>query len=253
MTGGPDLLAVAGEAVDAGAAWLAGAGEEWARRRTKASGEEVTDADVEIERRVSAVLRSRTPDIPVVGEESADGSPLPSRCWVLDPIDGTMNFTRRGPLYALSLALVDQREAILGVIHAPALGRRWTAGPEDVPLPAASGAGDLSQAVVGLTGTAAFSEPAGLLQRRAYRVRMHGAMSLDLVGVAEGWLDACVCVGPKPWDVAAGAVLVRHRGLAVLGDGARPFDWDSTVLVAGPEPVARQVAALWERPSAGHR
>lgn len=241
--------------MDAGAAWLAAAGDEWARTRFKASGEEVTDADVEVERVVTGVLRGHTPDIPVVGEESADGSPLPSRCWLLDPIDGTMNFARRGPLYALSLALVDGGEPSLGVVHAPALGRRWTAGPEGGGPTAPPGAGDLSRAVVGVSGGGASPGAValtGLLLDRAYRVRMHGAMSLDLVGVAEGWLDACVCVGPKPWDVAAGVVLVRQRGLAVLGSGGRPFGWDSPVLVAGPESIARQLAALWQ-PPAGHR
>jgi fructose-1,6-bisphosphatase/inositol monophosphatase family enzyme len=251
-----DLLAVAEEAVDAGAVWLGGAGDEWATRRFKASGEEVTDADVEVERLVTGVLRAHTPDVPVVGEESADGAPPPSRCWLLDPIDGTMNFARRGPLYALSLAFVDHGEPSLGVVHAPALGRRWTAGPVSGPPPAPSGVGELSRAVVGLTGTGSGAFPGaaaltGLLHQRAYRIRMHGAMSLDLVGVAEGWLDACVCVGPKPWDVAAGIALLRQRGLAVLGRGGRPFRWDSPVLLAGPEPVARQLAALWESPAAG--
>ncbi|MFG1806246.1 inositol monophosphatase family protein [Streptomyces sp. NPDC049040] len=245
-----ELLAVAEEAVDAGADWLGRAGEEWARKRFKASGEEVTDADVEVERLVTGVLRSRTPDVPVVGEESADGAPLPSRCWLLDPIDGTMNFVRQGPMYALSLAFVDRGKPALGVIHAPALGRRWTTGSGSGG-PQASGVGELSRAIVGITGTGSgtfvgAAALTGLLHDRAYRIRMHGAMSLDLAGVAEGWLDACVCVGPRPWDVAAGTALVRQRGLAVLGGGGRPFDWDSPVLLAGPEPVARLLADLWD-------
>ncbi|WUH93649.1 inositol monophosphatase family protein [Streptomyces sp. NBC_00433] len=245
-----DLLAVAEEAIDAGAAWLAGkgAGDEWAETRFKESGEEVTDADVEVERLVTRVLRSRTPDVPVVGEESADGALPPARCWLLDPIDGTMNFTRRGPLYALSLAYVDRGEPTVGVVYAPALGRRWTAGPEGGVPHEPQRAGDLSRAVVGVSGTGSRPGAATLIRLlldRAYRTRMHGAMSLDLVGVAEGWLDACVCVGPKPWDVAAGVALVRQRGLTVLGSGGRPFGWDSPVLLAGSEPVAGQLAELW--------
>jgi fructose-1,6-bisphosphatase/inositol monophosphatase family enzyme len=246
-----ELLAVAEEAVDAGAEWLSRAGDEWSRTRFKTSGEEVTDADVEVEGLVSRVLRERTPAVPVVGEESAGGGPLPSRCWLLDPIDGTMNFTRSAPMYAISLAFVEGGDPSLGVIHAPALGRRWSTGPASGPAAVPSGVQELSRAVVGITGTGSgrFPQSAGfigLLHDEAYRIRMHGAMSMDLLGVAEGWLDACVCVGPKPWDVAAGTALVRGRGRAVLGEGGHQFTFDSTVLAAGEESLARELVSLWE-------
>lgn len=247
-----ELLAVAEEAVDAGAQWLSRAGDEWSRIRFKASGEEVTDADVEVEERVSRVLRERTPGVPVVGEESTGPGPLPARCWLLDPIDGTMNFTRGAPGYAISLAYVEDGEPVLGVIHAPALGRSWSTGSAGRDSEAeSSGARELSRAVVGITGTGSgrFPQSTGfiaLLHDEAYRVRMQGAMSMDLLGVAEGWLDACVCMGPNPWDVAAGTALVRERGKTVLGKGGRRFTWDSPVLVAGPESLARELVGIWE-------
>ncbi|MFD9422365.1 MULTISPECIES: inositol monophosphatase [unclassified Streptomyces] len=247
------LRRIAEEAVDAGARWLAaeGAGGEWARVRRKPSGEEVTDADVEVERRVTEALVDRMPDIPVIGEESSGAGPLPARCWLLDPIDGTMNFTRGAPGHALSLAHVVEGSPVLGVVHAPALGRRWSAGEpggQGTLGPVAVRA--LSGAVVGLTGTGSGRPRAarliGGLYDKAYRIRLQGAMSLDLVGVAEGWLDACVCLGPKPWDVAAGTALVRERGGAVLGEGGREFTFGSTVLAAGNPLLAQELIALWE-------
>ncbi|MER5357783.1 inositol monophosphatase [Streptomyces sp. NPDC002785] len=248
------LYRTAHDAVDAGVRWLAGegAGDRWARVRFKPSGEEVTAADVEVERRVTRVLADRTPGVPVVGEESTGGVGYPpARCWLLDPIDGTMNFTRGSPGYALSLAYVEEGSPVLGVIHAPALGRRWSTGEAATTASGGpAGAQDLSRAVVGLTGTGRGNPRAarliGRLYDEAYRIRLQGAMSLDLVGVAEGWLDACVCLGPKPWDVAAGTALVRERGGAVLGAGGREFGPQSPVLAAGAPSLARKLIACWE-------
>lgn len=250
------LLTVAEQAVDAGCGWLARAGAEWSARSLKPSGEEVTAADVEVERVVSQVLRRLSPGIPVVGEESATGRPLPPRCWLLDPIDGTMNFARGAPFHAVSLAYAEDSTPLLGVIDAPALGRRWRTGAHDGPTRGAPArARTVSEAVVGITGTgsgeARLVQRIALLQSAAYRIRMQGAMSLDLVGVADGWLDACLCLGPKPWDVAVGTALARERGKTVLGAGGGEFVLGSPVLVAGEEALARQILGRWESPAAG--
>ncbi|MEO3750620.1 inositol monophosphatase family protein [Streptomyces sp. B6B3] len=247
-----ELLAVAEQAVEPVAEWLGQAGSEWSRQRLKPSGEEVTDADVEVERRVSRALHDRTPDIPVMGEESAssDGVSTASRHWLLDPIDGTANYANGDPFYAVSLALAAENESVLGVIHAPALGLRWSVGPETAHASAPSRARDLSKATVGISGSSGGPVSVGAflraLHERTRRLRIRGAMSLDLAGVAEGWLDACVCVSPKPWDVAAGLALVRKREGTILGRGGHPFSWNSPLLVAGEESVARELVDLWE-------
>ncbi|WP_311765176.1 inositol monophosphatase family protein [Streptomyces zingiberis] len=257
-----DLLATAEEAVEAGVSWLTRAGAEWSATKFKESGEEVTDADVEVERRVSRVLRERYPDIPVVGEEfseGGEGGPLPPRCWLLDPIDGTMNYTRGAPLYAVSLAYAEGGSPVVGVLVAPALERRWTAGAEPARRGEHTGGGrcgepsgvrEVSHAVVGVTGTGSPDSRSGRflahLMSGAYRVRIHGCMSLDLAGVAEGWLDAAVCFGPSPWDVGAGVALLRERGLAVLGAEGRDFTFDSPILAAGQPDLAKDLAQRWE-------
>ncbi|MFF4285269.1 inositol monophosphatase family protein [Streptomyces sp. NPDC001633] len=250
MSDAARLQAIAEEAVDAGISCLARAQRgDWTARRFKPSGEEVTAADIAVERMISQTLRRQTPDIPVVGEESAGAGPPPTRCWLLDPIDGTMNFARGAPFYAVSLAYVEGGQPRLGVIDAPALGRRWRTGPQNGGRSAATpSVRQVHEAVIGITGTgsagALRGARIGQLQAAAYRVRMQGAMSLDLVGVAEGWLDACVCLHPKPWDVAAGVALVRERGAAVLGDGGQDFAFGSPLLVAGDAPLAQRVLTV---------
>jgi fructose-1,6-bisphosphatase/inositol monophosphatase family enzyme len=249
VKGTDELSAVAEAAVDEAVSWLSTAGRGWSATRFKDSGEEVTVADVEVEARVTRSLAARAPEIPVIGEESsAEHRPLPARCWLLDPIDGTMNFARGAPVYAVSLAYVQDGEPVVGVVHAPALSRRWTTSqsrPETVrPV-----ADDLRRAVVGVSGTGSSSSGTHRFLARvhdeAYRVRMQGSMALDLVGVAEGWLDACVCIAPKPWDVAAGVALCRGRGREVLGADGRAFAFDSPVLIAGGSGVARVLCGLW--------
>ncbi|MFF3286430.1 inositol monophosphatase family protein [Streptomyces sp. NPDC003023] len=249
MKGAGQLSAVAEAAVDEAVSWLSTAGGEWSAMRFKDSGEEVTAADVEVEARVTRLLAARTPEIPVIGEESSTGHrPLPARCWLLDPIDGTMNFTRGAPLYAVSLAYVQDGEPEVGVVHAPALSLRWTTS-ERRPETVRPVAEDLRRAVVGVSGTGSSSSGTHRFLDRvhdeAYRVRMQGSMALDLVGVAEGWLDACVCIAPKPWDVAAGVALCRVRGREVLGADGRAFSFDSPVLIASGSRVARVLAGLW--------
>ncbi|MGW4437614.1 inositol monophosphatase family protein [Streptomyces sp. NPDC004596] len=253
MTGLQAYRSIAERAVDEAVAWLSTASDDWTVRRFKASGEEVTDADTEVEARVTRVLADLSPDVPLIGEESApEHDRLPEHCWLLDPIDGTMNFTRGAPMYAVSLAYVRGGAPVLGVIHAPALARRWTTDPAvTAPAAEAVGAGDLRRAVVGLSGTGSGALPVqgllGRLQEETYRLRMQGSMALDLVGVAEGWLDACVCVAPKPWDVAAGVALCRERGRTVLGAAGEAFVFGSPLLVAGTAESAHALVELWRR------
>ena len=86
----------------------------------------VTDADLAVERAVRELLAVERPDDDVLGEEFG-GSAGPGRCWVIDPIDGTKSFVRGVPVWATLLALVEDGVPTVGVVSAPALGRRWWA------------------------------------------------------------------------------------------------------------------------------
>ncbi|WP_182111709.1 MULTISPECIES: histidinol-phosphatase [unclassified Actinotalea] len=93
---------------------------------TKPDTTPVTDADRRAEEIVRSQLARTRPRDAVVGEEMADTGHGPRR-WVIDPIDGTKNFVRGVPVWATLIALVDQGEVVLGVVSAPALGKRWWA------------------------------------------------------------------------------------------------------------------------------
>src|SRR5438105_1945878 len=87
----------------------------------------VTDADRAVEQLIRQRLRSERPDDAVSGEEYGSDGGASSRRWVIDPIDGTKNFVRTVPVWATLIGLLDGDDAVVGVVSAPALGRRWWA------------------------------------------------------------------------------------------------------------------------------
>ncbi len=94
---------------------------------SKDDGTPVSDADQRAEERIVATLKRARPRDAVVGEESGRHGDS-ARRWVIDPIDGTKNYVRGVPVWATLIGLIDAGEAVLGVVSAPALGRRWWAG-----------------------------------------------------------------------------------------------------------------------------
>ncbi|WP_256725472.1 inositol monophosphatase family protein [Streptomyces sp. IMTB 2501] len=255
------LLHHAEEAVASAESLLRAFEKDGIETSLKASGEEVTQADRGLERHISGLLREHAPGLPLLGEETTRDGSVPETGWILDPIDGTMNFARGAPYYAIALGLVDAGRPVLGVVSAPRLQLRIAADVDACPAaePPATRARSLSRAIVGVSGTGSRRLPAETelvtrLQTGAYRVRMHGSMCLDVVGVAMGWLDACVCVRPKPWDVAAGLAIARSRGYAALSADGGDFTWSSPVLVvAHPELAAELLHFAWTVLSAAYR
>jgi myo-inositol-1(or 4)-monophosphatase len=196
----------------------------------------VTAADKAVERQVIDALRAERPDDGVLGEEYGDSiTPAAGAVrWVLDPIDGTVNYLYGLPAYAVSLAAEVDGVAIAGVVINAATGAEWTATRgggawHDGRRLTPSVRTTLDQALVG-TG---FGYDA---RRRAHQgavlaqlitrvrdIRRFGVASLDLCSVAEGTLDAYYEKGLNPWDHAAGGLIATEAGATVAGlNGARP-------------------------------
>ncbi len=205
----------------------------------------VTVADRAAEEHVIRRLTEADPGIPVIGEESHDGSAPPEgTAWIVDPLDGTVNFIQGIPLFVVSIGLVEDGQPILGVVHAPALGQTFWGAPgsgafeDDRPI-SVSVTPMLSEAIVA-TGFAyrrnevADDNVANLtnlvLQTRG--IRRMGAAALDLAYVASGRLDAFWELHLKPWDVAGGAALIRAAG-GHVSDQNGGEDW-----LYGPSIVA---------------
>jgi myo-inositol-1(or 4)-monophosphatase len=241
------ILATANSAVDKAAEWLEQADDLAFRKETKPSGEEVTPADIAVQGVVTRHLEYHDPGVPVMGEESPGNNFELPAYWLIDPIDGTINLARRAPYYAISLAYVENVNPVVGVIYAPSLDFRMSAAIANRPA-VISNPGSVHEAIVGITGTGGghpdASNMVALIHREAYRIRMHGSMAMDLASVAAGWIDACICIRPHPWDVAAGIVLAKAKGYTVIGSDGEDYHPSSRYLVAGPVGIVNELAMM---------
>lgn len=251
------LIPVAQEAVDVAARIVRTRGTGNATE--KGDRDMVTDTDLAVERAVRAHLHQATPWIGFLGEEHGATGVRGDLTWVLDPVDGTANLVHDLPLYAVSLALVDERIPVLGVIHVPFTGARYSAVAghgafRDGRRISASRATELSQAIIAL-GDYAVGAGADVrnqsrlavtaqLAARAQRVRMLGSAAIDLTWVAEGTLDGCVALSNKPWDTAAGVLLAREAGAAVVDVDGTNHTLDSTATLAAPPTLIVQLTSL---------
>jgi myo-inositol-1(or 4)-monophosphatase len=229
--------------------------------RAKGDRDSVTDVDLAVERTIRDLLARKTPDISFLGEEEgrsgADGRPL--QMWAFDPIDGTANYAAGSPLCAVSLALLDDGQPLLGVIDLPFLGQRYwaTAGGgaflNDGPIHAPETARTINEAIVALgdfaTGPHAAEQNdlqirlARLLAGRALRVRMLGSAAIDLAWLASGRHHASVTLCNRPWDMAAGVVIAREAGASVADLDGSEYSLDARSVIAaagrlGPELLA---------------
>lgn len=189
----------------------------------------VTLADREVEALIRARLAEARPEDGFLGEETGAERGTSEVTWVVDPIDGTVNYAYGMPLYAVSIAAVigepvpGQWEAISAAVYAPALGEIFHAargagawlGDERITVNAeVSAAGGLLATGFGYDPQTHAGDLARLarVMPMARDVRRGGAASLDLAYVASGRLDGYFERGLAPWDHAAGALLVTEAG-----------------------------------------
>lgn len=244
------LLAAARDAAVAGAAVLRRyfrSGE--LEVRPKGPGGLVSEADHRAEEAIIGVLRGRFPDHAVLTEEAGR---LAARAgsqveWIIDPLDGTTNFVRGLPLYAVAIACRVEGVLTVGVVHEPegdnlfwssrGQGSWWNG--RRMAVSARSGLGGAFLA----TGFPLRSREALDVSMSLYRealgqvraMRRIGAAALDLAYTAAGVYDGFVEMGLSPWDVAAGAVLVAEAGGTISDvDGGPEFLDSGNVLAAGP-------------------
>ena len=204
----------------------------------------VTAADRAVERQVVAALGALRPGDTVLGEEyGGTGNGASQVRWVLDPIDGTVNYLYGLPQYAVSLAAEVDGVAVAGVVRNAATGDEWTATRGGGafrggrPLRASTQT-DLAQSLVA-TGfgydAKRRAHQAEVLTRvitRVRDIRRFGSAALDLCTTAEGGFDAYFEKGLNPWDHAAGGLIATEAGLLVGGLGGRPPGVD--MVVAAP-------------------
>jgi myo-inositol-1(or 4)-monophosphatase len=213
-------LEVAMEAARAGAEvvrhWFGRAG----RAEYKGLGNPVTVADRESEAAILEIIHDHRPDDEVLAEEGGGAQTRSGRRWVIDPLDGTVNFVHGVPQCAVSVAVEDDLGSLVGVVIDPFRGEEFAA-ERGRALLCTGFAYDrrqhsrvLADAVAAAIGV-------------AQDVRRMGAAAIDLAWVACGRLEGHWEFGLAPWDVAAGALLVTEAGGRVTdsyGERFRPED-----------------------------
>ena len=204
----------------------------------------VTAADRAVERLLVDGVRAARPDDGLLGEEGAERAGTSGLRWVVDPIDGTVNYLYGLPQWAVSIGVEDADGTLVGVVLDPAKDELFTAVRGEGAFLGGrrlrcTGVADLGQALVA-TGfgydarrRAAQARLLPDLLPRVRDLRRAGAGALDLCAVAAGRVDAYYEQGLSPWDLSAGRLVATEAGALVEGLRGRPAD-SAMVLAAGP-------------------
>jgi len=188
------------------------------------------EIDVQAQELIGKLLLEEFPAHALYGEEGIVGDQSSEHQWIVDPLDGTVNYFYGIPHFCVSIALRQRGEMIVGVIYDPVRDEMWAAQKGDVSrlngnAVHVSDRTELAEAVISI-GLAKTGETIDknfpLLQQMIHRVRkcrVLGSAALDLAYVASGRFDAYVETGISLWDIAAGWLLVENAGGTV---GLRP-------------------------------
>ncbi|MGW0823008.1 inositol monophosphatase family protein [Streptomyces sp. NPDC002845] len=258
-----ELLQIALDAAHRAGAFLRdGRPDDLSVAATKSSAVDVvTEMDIASEKLITGLLADLRPEDGVLGEEGASVEGSSGVQWVIDPIDGTVNYLYGLPSWAVSIAVRVHGETVVGVVHAPVRGETYRAvlgegayvndRPARVrPAPA------LEVALVG-TGfgyladrRAKQADVVRALIPHVRDIRRGGSAAIDLCDVAVGRLDAYYERGLNPWDYAAGDLIAREAGALTGGRPGEPLSPELTV--AAPPGLFEPLQARLEELGAWH-
>ena len=243
--------------------------DRWGRASVqhKPDGSQVTDAHCAAEELIREALGRAYPDHAVLAEESGLGGDSPGRapyCWVVDPLDGTQNYTRGFPCFATSIALLDGGEPVVAVVREHVSRRCYTAiagrGAQVDGMPIGVAKRPLGFDFFVGVSSSKNADSRAALQRLLQRVSLRsvGSTAMHMALVADGALDAALSNRCYAWDVAAGCLLLREAG-GVCTDptgrklGPLPPHPDPNVrtpfLAAGPHAHAELVMLVGASPT----
>jgi myo-inositol-1(or 4)-monophosphatase len=225
----------------------------------------VTETDQQVEKLLIGGLQKNFPDHKFIGEES---TAVGQKCvltddptWIIDPVDGTMNFVHGLPLVAISIGLLIKKTPVIGIIYNPILDQLYTARLgqgaflNGKPI-RVSGTKDLSQALVcSEAGTSKDPEKKrvvlnnlGKLIGSCHGLRQLGTAACSIGMVACGGADAFCHMGIHCWDLAAGQLIVEEAGGCMRDYSGGPLDlMNRRVICASSEELAKQLSEILEQ------
>jgi myo-inositol-1(or 4)-monophosphatase len=216
----------------------------------------VTEMDTRSERAVVETLRASFPDHGIIAEEETTIRNGSGYTWIIDPLDGTTNYAHGYPCFSVSIALEHEGDVIAGVVYDPMREELFSArkGEGAALNGKAIRVSDTDTLIKSLLATGfpydrKTSEKNNLdyfhdLLMASQEVRRDGSAALDLCSVATGRFDGFWELKLKPWDVAAGSLIVREAGGMVTDLSAGPFDMHAEEILASNGRIHEQMAEV---------
>ena len=219
----------------------------------------VTRADREAEQAIIECIHSRYPSHSILGEESGSHAGSADTTWIVDPLDGTTNFTHAFPMFSVSIAAVKAGELVAGVVYDPIRdelfsaergGGAWLNGQRIRVSEAATV--DRAMLVTGFPYNIRENpdycyERFVMFLKHAQAIRRLGSAALDCAYVAAGRLDGFWEVRLQPWDKAAGELLVCEAGGMVTGFLGEPHDMFSPPFLASNGHIHQEMVSILEK------
>ena len=221
----------------------------------KTSGSDVvTQADTAAERLIVQQLTTERPDDAIVGEEGTSRPGTSGRTWVIDPVDGTYNFSRGSDWWCSAIALHDEDDVMLGAVYHAASLRTWVGGPnlpstcDGMPLAPLPETPRASRCAVTYLHPPFYGSEVGEAFTRALgqvgTLRMLGSGTMDVMAIAAGQWDVLFQHSVADWDRLPGAAIIRGAGGESVVVPAAGVDWTIT---GAPAAVADVRSALLGR------
>lgn len=270
----PDFLSVCLEAAQQGGAVLL----DWQHRfraKEKSPKDLVTEADLASQETIRQIIHKAFPDHDFLGEEDAaerkaKGLPLLGERhsnfrWIVDPLDGTVNYVHRLPGYAVSIALQEGDELVVGVVFDPLSGECFIGERGQPPTLngqpiATSGCQRTEQALVAISFSS--NLPRGSIEITRFiealhacqSVRRMGSAALNLCYVACGRLDAYWATSLAVWDIAAGLLVLQQAGGGISALDGTPLVLDRPEMIAAATPALQhELVTILQRAEQIHR
>jgi myo-inositol-1(or 4)-monophosphatase len=211
-----------------------------------------TDADIAAQQTVVDLIRSRDPHAAILAEEGLEPPSGATALWVIDPLDGTINYSRHFPVFSVSIAYVEQGQPQIGVVSDPLHERVFFAERDrgawlNTDRLYAATTADIGAAVVALDWGRGDQQRAQALEwltrtvRECRTIRALGSAALGLCYLAAGWVDVYYHPMLAPWDGAAGQVIAEEAGASLCNFAGARWNYTEPDCIASTPQLAEWV------------